>query len=279
MTQHPNRPTYAHKAAGTLPLLLALLVLAGACVPLPAESPRDSGENATPRKPPCAEISFPPDRLACLKKEFSRADGELNAVYKKLRASLSEPVRGDLKDNSLGWIRMKEYNCEFQSEMMQNATTDARQAAFYRCALDYTTDRIQYLRRAFGREGVKPGLPGEYDDGFSGSLAFEPGDKQDSYKFRIEVVRGPTAHIGEIDGEVFLQNGATGVFKERPNCPDSETAARQRFDGGRRAEPCCRLDFRLKNHKGFRTIAVKETNCGYYHGARAYFDGLYRKIK
>jgi uncharacterized protein YecT (DUF1311 family) len=246
-----------------------------ACLPLPAEPPPDSRETKqapaqnSPRGPgqtrneagvgeePCAKHKSPADRRACLQREFAAADAQLNAVYKTLRSQLGEPIRGELQENSRGWIQMKEYNCEFQAEMMQNVGDDTRQAEFYRCALAYTTERTHYLGRAFGRAGVGAGLTGEYDDGFAGNLKFKQSAKKDTYKFQIAVVRGPTAHIGEIDGEVFIPNGESGVYEERPDCSGIKEAALKP-----RAEPCCRLDFRLKNRKGFVRSKSKKPTAG-----------------
>ena len=243
-----------------------------ACAPLPAE-PGTASEAG-----PCAKFKKENELHACFKREYTAADHTLNAVYKKIQSSIHADLRGDLRDNSREWIRMKEYNCGFQVEMLQDATEDRKRAEFYQCALGYTVSRTAYIRKAFGRQGVSAALAGDYDDGFSGNLELRktPGEKN-SFDFKIEVVRGPTYHLGEINGRVVFENGATGVYEERPNCsgvkeaafaPDSESN-----------EPCCRLDFQLRERQGFRTIEVKETDCGYFHGARAYFDGLYRKIK
>jgi hypothetical protein len=44
-------------------------------------------------------------------------------------------------------------------------------------------------------------------------------------------------------------------------------------------EPCCRLDFAASPVKGGRyRLRIIEHDCGYHHGARAYFDGVYRKV-
>ncbi len=275
--------------------IMGLVALFGAgCGPLPAEPRRtEPQESPAPKaaeetqgaeaEHKCEKLKPGAPRRKCFEREFEAADRELNAVYKKLRAKLPEAVRTDLKDNSRGWIRMKEYNCEFQSEMVQGATYEARRTEFFRCALDYTTDRTDYLRRAFGRKGVSSGVAGDYDDGFWGSLEFEAiAKKPGVYRFLIEVVRGPTAHIGEIEGEVAIKADGSGVYAERPECggpPSDPASANPANTGPWGGQPCCRLDFRLRNQGGFHTIEVKETKCGYYHGARAYFDGLYRKVK
>lgn len=269
--------------------VIACASSAMACLPLPAEPATDAPKEPSSEvikkdleqsqdvstREPCAKAKSAADRHACFEREFDAADRILNQLYKKLRSQLSEPIRSDLQENSRGWIQMKEYNCEFQAEILNEVSDETRQAEFYRCALSYTTDRTKYLRKAFGRKGVHGGVAGEYDDGYAGNLKFEKGTQKDTYKFQIDVVRGPTAHLGEIASEVHIPNGEIGVYEERPDCSGVKNAVMR---AGPR-EPCCRLDFRLRENKGYRTIEVKETDCSYYHGARAYFDGLYRKVK
>ena len=245
-----------------------LAVSGQACTPLPAQSDQA-----------CDKIEKSSSRRSCYQKQFDTADQELNTTYRRLLKRLAPAIATEMREDSRNWIRMKEYNCGFRSEMLREADEDQRRIEFLSCALGYTTARTEYLKRAFGQEGVAAKVAGMYDDGFDGSLewkAVKKDEKQSSgqeFEFRIEVVRGPTAHLGEINGRVFISENNRGVYEERPNCSGIKNAALTQ------QEPCCRLDFQLSENKGYRTIEVRETDCGYYHGARAYFDGRYRKIR
>lgn len=77
--------------------------------------------------------------------------------------------------------------------------------------------------------------------------------------FHINVVRGPTFHVGAITGIAKL-GGDTATWTDAPN-PDGETAA------------VLRLKFNANRH-----LTVESENAEAYHGARAHFDGDYFKV-
>ena len=77
-------------------------------------------------------------------------------------------------------------------------------------------------------------------------------------KFRLSVVRGPTAHTGEVSGSILLKNG-TGLYRD----PDPS-------DG----EPPAEIKFNILDD---RRVEIKAHNDSYLHGARAYFNGVYFK--
>ncbi len=204
--------------------------------------------------------SNPKNKISCLKSEFNTADRELNRVYKKLRKKLTKEEAMDMRDDSRNWIDRKEYICGWAKEMYEDRQEGEFQ--YLTCLIDMTVDRVKFLRTAFGKEGVTPGLSGNYSDGSGGDLTLNCSaiEKNQTFscKADISVVRGPTSHIGDISVAFLLKNNK-GLYEET-EC-----------DG----EECCRLDFDYREQKMF----VQEHNCQMYHGMRAYFDGKYRKVK
>ncbi len=237
----------------------------------------------------CKDIAGLSARASCYQKRYESADRELNAVYKKLKASLDDGLTKEMRDDSRNWIRYKEYQCGFQAEMThnysppktENSTENAAQrkqrleyeASYYDCLHDYTVSRSEYLRRAFGGEGVSPGISGTYADSFGGTLHLEKDEKTERrLLFKLEVVRGPTHHIGEIGGVIDVPaGGQKAVYAERSECAGDVRPA------GDSESPCCRIEFAFASRRP--TVSVKATGCEYYRGARAYFDGDFRKIR
>lgn len=198
-------------------------------------------------------------RLACLNRAYTAADRKLNTLYAELRRQLDTERAGELKEDSKKWIAYKEGLCAMQSEIESQGTDSGQQIAERDCLLGMTRSRLEFLRRAFP---VKPShrrdSGGEYSDGTGGNmtLTFKQGNV---YRFRIEVVRGPTVHIGEIEGDVDLRGSAPSATIE----PVSE------------GEPPCIMTFQPRG----RSIEITEgEGCRGYHGARAYFDGTYRLL-
>ena len=209
---------------------------------------------------PCSGVAAK-QKGTCYRQKFTEADRELNAVYKRLYATFETARQKAMQDNSRRWIAYKDELC-LESTAINNGLTPQQaknSAEYFSCLYDRTMERTAYLKRAFAREGVTPGLAGTYDDGFGGTLTLKPANG-DTYAFHLEVVRGPTYHTGDVEGDVHLQT-RTATFVQTVDCGE-ET-------------PCCRLTFT----RAPLFIAVEEDNCGMFHGARASFSGEYRKVK
>ena len=67
---------------------------------------------------------------------------------------------------------------------------------------------LSFITRQKPSMGLRwcPHRAGTYDDGFGGTLTLKPANG-DTYAFHIEVVRGPTYHTGDVEGDVHLQTG------------------------------------------------------------------------
>ncbi len=103
-------------------------------------------------------------------------------------------------------------------------------------------------------------INGIYDDAFGGTLTISDATEV-TFAFEMTVVRGPTAHIGEIAGVAQIA-GETATF--------IDTNEEAFIDGNP-----CRLTFTFEGD----WIKVTGENTHYYHGARAYFDGTYEWVE
>jgi len=103
-------------------------------------------------------------------------------------------------------------------------------------------------------------INGTYDDANGGTLTISDAGEL-TFAFEITVVRGPTAHTGEVAGIAQI-TGETATF--------IDTNEEAFIDGNP-----CRLTFIFEG--GW--LKVTGENTSYYHGARAYFDGTYEWVE
>lgn len=130
---------------------------------------------------------------------------------------------------------------------------------YWRWMAALTRSRCELLAIWDGKTAAR-GLEGEYSDGFGGLLSIAKSGP-DSLGFSLSVVRGPTAHTGEIKGTA-KRNGARASFT------DADLPADQRGD------PPCVMDFSMIGKR----VEITSKNSEFYHGARAYFHGTYYKL-
>ena len=197
-----------------------------------------------------AAPSFP-SKPACEKE-----DRALNEAFRAIMRRLDAAMNRELQENSREWIRHRDYLCGYQAAM-RLGKDDARDDEYYQCLRDLTRDRTAYIRAAFGKTSAPSGVDGAYGDGFGGVMTLRT-HTDGSVHFTIEVVRGPTFHLGSISGDIAVRGG-TAEFREKEPCAG---------DG------CCRIEFAFGKH----WIDVREHACAYHHGARAFFDGRYRRV-
>jgi hypothetical protein len=137
---------------------------------------------------------------------------------------------------------------------------------YWMALADATWGRGLLLLAASGLEAGE-GMMGTYIDGHGGWLEVlvVGGDgAAAALDFSITVVRGPTAHTGQLAGLAEFQDPAAGdvaLFVDE----DEEA-----FWEGKPAK----VRFGFDGH----SVKVDAENTHYYHGARAYFDGVYFKL-
>ncbi|MBE7437838.1 MAG: DUF1311 domain-containing protein [Spirochaetales bacterium] len=188
------------------------------------------------------------EALACYKKAYTVEDRRLNALYQRLRKSLTAPMAQELKENSQHWVALKTDSCQRETG-----------AEHFQCQLDWTVSRIGFITEVFERK-VPPSLNpvGHFDDGAGGKLDIR--SATGGTQFRLEVVRGPTAHLGEAEGLMESTGKNSYTWAESEACGD---------------ETCCRLGFQISPDR----IQIEEENCTHLYGARAYFAGKYYRRK
>ena len=98
---------------------------------------------------------------------------------------------------------------------------------------------------------------GVWIDGYGGILSIEEGQEA-SLRFTLRVVRGPTYHTGAIEGTAQC-NVMSARFEIREEGVEGTTWITFLREGG-----------------GLRLIGE---NTQYFHGARAYFDGTYLRVR
>ena len=59
---------------------------------------------------------------ACIRLRYEASDKRLNEVYKQLIAKLSSEERSLLAEAQLGWIKLRDNNCEFETYRSRSGT-------------------------------------------------------------------------------------------------------------------------------------------------------------
>ncbi|TGJ99515.1 DUF1311 domain-containing protein [Leptospira semungkisensis] len=204
-------------------------------------------------KHPCSALKTKNEQKECFLKEYKSADKELNEVYKNIRKSLSPENEEELKKVQRPWIGYRDGLCE--GPMYSGDETGIETIA---CKTETTRERTSYLRKVwnlgkFPKDGI-----GSYTDGFGGRLKLFR-KKGKPVHFELGVVRGPTAHLGEMDGDWTPNQEGKWTWSSPANCKAEDPE-------------CCILKFQTFDAR----IEVEEISCSAFHGARAYFGGDYR---
>jgi uncharacterized protein YecT (DUF1311 family) len=206
-------------------------------------------------KEKCNSISESNHKMSCYKSIYKKVDLTLNTTYQKVKSNLASPEKKELLELQRMWIAFRDGLCEGPMYEFDQSGLET-----LLCKIETTEERTKYLEQVwvFGKIPLDPS--GSYTDGFGGSLEIlrQPNNQ---FEFKIEVVRGPTAHIGEVSGAFTPNNKQSWIWKSNKSCNQEE-------------EDCCLLEFKQLTGK----ILIKEISCSYFHGARAYFDGSYRYI-
>ena len=190
------------------------------------------------------------DELAEAKAKFAKQDKELNEFYAGLKKDLDPEQFAAVQEDQRSWMEYRDHMSEWQEKEDMPETAVDR----WELAASITEGRIEWLR-AWKKLDQRKGWPGKYEDGRGGMLCIV--EKEGKTWFALNVVRGPSFHVGGIGGE-FRKNGRTAWFETKP-----EGAERPTW-----------LTFREPYTEEGR-ITVAGENTSYFHGARAYFDGTF----
>lgn len=189
--------------------------------------------------------------------DFGVADEELNEAWAQARAKLPASLFAELKDEQRAWVEHRDYLAlsPGYSGVESDAADPKKSVEYLSAAAALTEERVVWLKGLMRKESES--MTGKWSDSYGGHM--EIVEREGKLHFTIEVVRGPTAHLGGIAG-IASWNYPIGWFsdKGRDNAKTTET----------------NLAFVLRNGR----LQITGANTSEYHGARAYFDGRYVRV-
>ena len=192
---------------------------------------------------------------------YAVADAALDAALERARDDLPSYALIELWADQRGWLEYRDER-SLQSAVFDGAADEGAERSndwYWRTRTALTETRIEIVEAWIAWYRQRPdrdAFEGVWSDGYGGTLIIEEaGDG--SLRFLIEVVRGPTYHVGALSGSA-KRNGRTARFTT-PN-----------LDGDGDAW----LTF-VRDGMRLRVVA---DNADAFHGARAYFDGDYLRL-
>jgi uncharacterized protein YecT (DUF1311 family) len=146
---------------------------------------------------------------------YEEADRALNREYQRAREVLFERAFEELREKQRRWIDYRDYHCgevlRHNSLALANADLLQRVEYWERMS-EITRERTAILRSIVAaHEGDTPPLGGIWIDGYGASLSIVELDGR--IAFEIDVVRGPTFHLGNIIGYAAV-NGTLARFDD-----------------------------------------------------------------
>jgi uncharacterized protein YecT (DUF1311 family) len=188
-------------------------------------------------------------------RRYNAADTWLNEIYGQAKAKLAGGSFTDLKKREADWISYRDEFAERSAGLNARSEGLPEEVVRLQTLRDLTMSRIRFIRNLLD-DSLPTGITAVYQDGYGGELDLEKDSK--GVKFRLGVVRGPTASTGDASGHVVLRNGS-GTYRD-PQPEEGEKAAE--------------ITFHILDD---RRVEIKARNDGYLHGEQAYFDGVYFK--
>lgn len=191
--------------------------------------------------------------------QFADADARLNKTYHAVCATLNKSQAAKLQALQRDWLPYRDENAASLLHF-NGIQTDTPKSSpeYWEYETDLTKRRTEFLR-VYSGAAVSKGIAGDYSDFFDGDLHLDETAK--GIAFSLTVVRGPAAHTGEISG-VATRHGDRAIYKETVPAGDNR--------------PACEMTFTfIEGH----IVKIEGKNTEYYHGASAYFEGLYYKTK
>lgn len=190
------------------------------------------------------------------KAEFEKADKALNAAWEAVKKEFSATAFAALREEQRGWVEWRDFIASSPAYSGLPAEDEAarlQSAEYFSIAAGLAADRAAWLRGLLVKQAPET-MTGQWIDSYGGMISIV--EKEGRLHFQINVVRGPTAHVGEISG-VAQWNESIGWFSDKG-------ADKSRTDE-------TNLAF---IHEGGK-LKLAGANTHYYHGARAHFDGEY----
>ncbi len=188
-------------------------------------------------------------------RRYDEADSWLNEIYGQAKKKLTAGSFADLKKREGAWIQYRDDFADHSGEIAENTESRPKEVARLESLRDLTMSRIKFIRSLLD-DSLPAGISAVYNDEYGGELDLEKDSK--GIKFSLNVVRGPTLHVGDVSGRIILK-GRSGSYRD----PDP-------LEG----QPPAEISFSFLDD---RRVEIKARNDTYLRGARAYFDGVYFK--
>ncbi len=190
---------------------------------------------------------------------FEKADKALNEIWAKAKTQLPAEEFETLKTDQRDWIGWRDYIAAsftiVGSEVPENKAKETPE--YFAAAADLMLDRAQWLKGYLKDPVEEDTMTGVWKDSQGGNLNIVQEGKR--LFFTLDVVRGPTFHLGNIGGEASW-NTPLGWFTDKGKDPEKKEETN--------------LAFIQRSRK----LEIVGANTGDYHGARAYFDGEYVRV-
>lgn len=196
--------------------------------------------------------------LAEAKAAFAKADRALNEAWAAAKKALPESVMAELTIRQRAWVEFRDRRARLETpEPESDAAAARRSPVYFATAAQLTDDRVKWLRGRTKGEGDT--LTGSWIDSYGGTV--EIVEEKNRLLFVFSVVRGHTFDLGSLAG-VATWNERIGWFSDKGRDKDKDKADETN------------LSFTRRDGE----IEVIGANTSHYHGAHAYFDGLYCKV-
>lgn len=190
---------------------------------------------------------------------FDKADHALNTAWAAAKEALPETEFNKLKEEQRAWVEYRDYLA--RSPMFTGADAQGDLALdspeYLEAAASLEDERTTWLKGLI-HEWKDETLTGHWTDSYGGSI--DVVERDGHLYFVVQCVRGPTSHVGDLAG-VAVWNSTIGWFSDKGRDKDKTDETN--------------LSFVLRDKK----LEIVGANTDYYHGARAYFDGSYVKVK
>jgi uncharacterized protein YecT (DUF1311 family) len=189
------------------------------------------------------------------KAHFEKADKALNEAWAALKKKLPEEDFAKLKEEQRLWVEHRDYMA--LSPMYAGGSGDTeittKSPEYLEAAAGLAETRTEFLKALAKADPNDVSLTGEWSDSYGGHVRMV--EEEGRFYFDMSCGRGPTIHTGSIAG-IATWNTPIGWFEVKED------------------EKPTNLSFILRGAK----LEIIGANTQMFHGARAYFDGVYVKV-
>lgn len=198
--------------------------------------------------------------LSQAKIKFVYFDHSLNTAYQEAKSNLPEYLFETIRREQRDWIAYRDRRAEAAARFDGGAKpgTEKTNPEYWNAMAYLTETRVEILKAWRKTDSFTKTWEGAWIDGYGGILRIAEGD-DGSLTFTCSVVRGPSYHLGDIAGTAKT-NETTARFTTQVEGEETETW----------------LTFLPEGDGRLRVIGE---NTQYFHGARAYFDGKYLRVR